>query len=189
MLRLEQRRKEGTRYSPSSIDLEREEGLMLDVAEVKFELVQSPPAIPGLHRAGSGVFPPKECVSPFPSVASKSCGVYCNVGRIYSLYPDAHLVFVRVSVAVDSLEIAGASLHTTIPAWRHLYAVPFVSLYPLLAYAYYVKYDEWLVSEEWTFLACVSLGAGHALSFLVTKWSAGARAWVTTNKVCIDVAV
>ncbi|KAF9000770.1 endoplasmic reticulum Ca-transporting P-type ATPase [Hymenopellis radicata] len=87
-----------------------------------------------------------------------------------------------VSVAVDSFEIAGASLHTTIPAWRHLYAVPFLSLYPLLAYAYYVKYDEWLVSEEWTFLACVSLGAGHALSFLVTKWSAGARAWVTTNK-------
>ncbi|KAG6833024.1 hypothetical protein H0H87_012282 [Tephrocybe sp. NHM501043] len=28
----------------------------------------------------------------------------------------------------------------------------------------------------------MSLGAGHALSFLITKWSAGARAWITTRK-------
>jgi len=62
-----------------------------------------------------------------------------------------------------------------------------LSLYPLLAYAYYVKYDQWLVSEEWTFLACVSLGAGHALSFLMTKWNSGARAWITTKKVFIGV--
>ena len=31
-------------------------------------------------------------------------------------------------------------------------------LYPLLAYAYSVKYVNCLKSEEWTFLACVSLG-------------------------------
>ncbi|KAF8066823.1 endoplasmic reticulum Ca-transporting P-type ATPase [Lyophyllum atratum] len=86
------------------------------------------------------------------------------------------------SVSVNSPEIARASLHVYIPWYYHLYTVPFLSLYPLLAYAYYVKYDQWLVSEEWTFLACVSLGAGHALSFLVTKWSAGARAWITTRK-------
>ncbi|KAF8958414.1 endoplasmic reticulum Ca-transporting P-type ATPase [Flammula alnicola] len=88
----------------------------------------------------------------------------------------------RASVSVVSPEIARASLHISIPWHRHLYGIPFLSLYPLLAYAYYVKYDEWLVSEEWTFLACVSLGAGHALSFLITKWNAGARAWVTTKK-------
>lgn len=89
-----------------------------------------------------------------------------------------------MSVLVDSPEIARASLHVSLPWWTHLYTIPFLSLYPLLAYAYYVKYDEWLVSEEWTFLACVTLGAGHALSFLVTKWSDAARAWITTNKVC-----
>ncbi|KAF8816406.1 endoplasmic reticulum Ca-transporting P-type ATPase [Phlegmacium glaucopus] len=86
------------------------------------------------------------------------------------------------SVSVISPEIARASLHIAIPWYTHLYTVPFLSFYPLLAYAYYVKYDQWLVSEEWTFLACVSLGAGHALSFLVTKWNAGARAWITTRK-------
>ncbi|KAK0440984.1 endoplasmic reticulum Ca-transporting P-type ATPase [Armillaria borealis] len=88
----------------------------------------------------------------------------------------------RTSIAVNSLDIAGATLHATIPWYTHIYTIPFLCLYPLLAYAYYVKYDQWLVSEEWTFLACVSLGAGHALSFLVTKWSTGARAWITTRK-------
>lgn len=92
----------------------------------------------------------------------------------------------RTSVSVDSSEIAGASLHVAIPWYTHIYGIPFISLYPLLAYAYYVKYDQWLVSEEWTFLACVSLGAGHALSFLITKWHSGARAWITTKKVRQD---
>ena len=70
------------------------------------------------------------------------------------------------------------------PPLVHPPTLPFLSLYPLLAYAYYIKYDDWLGGEEWTFLACVSLGAGHALSFLITKWSGGARAWITTRKVC-----
>lgn len=67
----------------------------------------------------------------------------------------------------------------------HLYAVPFLLLYPLWAYAYYVRYDDWVKSEEWTFLGCVTLGAGHALSFLVTRWSSAARAFITTSKVSL----
>ncbi|EEB94228.1 hypothetical protein MPER_06993, partial [Moniliophthora perniciosa FA553] len=87
-----------------------------------------------------------------------------------------------ISVAVDSPEVSRASLHVRLPWYTYLYTLPFLSLYPVLAYAYYVKYDQWLVSEEWTFLACVSLGAGHALSFLVTRWSTGAKAWIETRK-------
>ena len=89
----------------------------------------------------------------------------------------------RVDIAIVSPEISGTDLRVSIPGWQHVYAVPFLPFYPLLAYAYYVKYDQWLRSEEWTFLACVLLGAGHALSFLVTRWSAKARAWITTRKV------
>ena len=92
--------------------------------------------------------------------------------------------FRRVSVAIVSPEISGTDLRVSIPRWQHVYAVPFLPFYPLLAYAYYIKYDQWLKSEEWTFLACVLLGAGHALSFLVTRWSAKAKAWITTRKVC-----
>ena len=85
---------------------------------------------------------------------------------------------------MDSADILSASLHVALPWYEHVYTVPFLALYPLLAYSYYIKYDEWLQSEEWTFLACVLLGATHALSFLVTKWSTRANAWITTRKVC-----
>ncbi len=88
----------------------------------------------------------------------------------------------RVSVNTISSEIAGTDLRVSIPRWRHIYAIPFLPFYPLLAYAYYVKYDQWLRSEEWTFLACVLLGASHALSFLVTRWNARAKGWITTRK-------
>lgn len=85
----------------------------------------------------------------------------------------------RVSVTIDSPEISRASLHAKLPWWMHIYTLPFLSLYPLLAYAYFIRYDDWIKSEEWTFLACVSLGAGHALSFLATRWSTGALAFIT----------
>ncbi|TFY57413.1 hypothetical protein EVJ58_g7033 [Rhodofomes roseus] len=68
-----------------------------------------------------------------------------------------------------------------LPWYLHLYTVPSLCLYPLLAYAYYVKYDDWLQSEEWTFLACVTVGVTHALSFLSTKWSSAAKALITTR--------
>ncbi|KAJ4464911.1 hypothetical protein C8J55DRAFT_589866 [Lentinula edodes] len=72
------------------------------------------------------------------------------------------------SVTIDSPEIPRASLHKSLPWYTHLYTVPLLCLYPVLAYAYYVKYDEWLVSEEWTFLACATLGSGtHSASSLL----------------------
>ncbi|KAI0056131.1 endoplasmic reticulum Ca-transporting P-type ATPase [Artomyces pyxidatus] len=95
---------------------------------------------------------------------------------------DRQSTCLTVSVKVVSSEIASTDLRVTIPTWAHIYAFPFLPFYPLLAYAYYVRYDDWLKSEEWTFLACVLLGAGHSLSFLVTRWNAGAKAWVTTRR-------
>jgi hypothetical protein len=47
-----------------------------------------------------------------------------------------------------------------------------------------LQYDTWIKSEEWTFLACVALGAGHALSFLITRWSIAMRARIT----CVPVS-
>ena len=85
-----------------------------------------------------------------------------------------------------SADIQRASLHTALPWYTYLYTIPFLSLYPLFAYAYYVRYDDWIKSEEWTFLGCVSLGAGHALSFLATRWSTGAKAFITTRAVSIS---
>ncbi|KAG9049932.1 hypothetical protein FS837_008518 [Tulasnella sp. UAMH 9824] len=84
-------------------------------------------------------------------------------------------------ITVVSPEITHASLHKSRPFWLHVYAAPFLSLYPLLAYTYFVRYDDWVQSEEWTFLFVVGLGLSHALSFLVTRWSTGAKAFVTTS--------
>ena len=58
-----------------------------------------------------------------------------------------------------------------------------VALYPLLAYTYYLKYDEWIKSEEWTFVYCVLLFGGHALSFLITAWSTRANSKIAYNTV------
>ncbi len=93
----------------------------------------------------------------------------------------------RASVSVLSPDIERASLHVAKPRYTHLYAAPFLSLYPVLAYAYFLKYEDWLGSEEWTFLACTTLGVCHALSYLSTRWNAGARAWVTTKKVLCHI--
>ncbi|CED85345.1 endoplasmic reticulum ca-transporting p-type atpase [Phaffia rhodozyma] len=81
--------------------------------------------------------------------------------------------------SVQSPEIEALKLHNPLPWYLRLYSVPFLSLYPVLAYAYYVKYDSWLQSEEWTFLACLTLGAGHVLSFLLTQWSIAMKARLT----------
>ncbi|WVF71386.1 hypothetical protein IAT40_006190 [Kwoniella sp. CBS 6097] len=81
--------------------------------------------------------------------------------------------------AIVSQEIDSISLHNPIPIHLRIYGLPFLSLYPLLYYAYYHKYDEWVVSEEWTFIYCVVLFAGHALSFLITAWSSGFNARVS----------
>ncbi|WVR06851.1 hypothetical protein IAU60_003887 [Kwoniella sp. DSM 27419] len=78
--------------------------------------------------------------------------------------------------AIVSQEIDSISLHNPIPVHLRLYGLPILSLYPLLYYAYYYKYDEWVVSEEWTFIYCVLLFAGHALTFLSTAWSSGFNA-------------
>ncbi|KAH7338015.1 endoplasmic reticulum Ca-transporting P-type ATPase [Rhizoctonia solani] len=89
----------------------------------------------------------------------------------------------RPDIAVTSPDIVRASIHKSIPLIWHAYALPFLCLWPVLAYAYYKRYDDWIKSEEWSFIFTVGLGASHALSFLSTRWSAGIRAWVTTSSV------
>ncbi|PWN52150.1 endoplasmic reticulum Ca-transporting P-type ATPase [Violaceomyces palustris] len=87
-------------------------------------------------------------------------------------------------VAVQSPQIASVTLHKRIPFHLHLYVLPFLTLYPVWAYAYFLRYDEWVRSEEWTFVFTVTLITSHALSFLVTKWSVAAKAKIT----CLNVS-
>lgn len=84
---------------------------------------------------------------------------------------------------MSSPDIGRITLHKPIPTKFHIYALPFLALYPLYAYAYFVRYEDWIRSEEWTFVYTVGLIMGHALSFLVTRWSVGAKAAITCRKV------
>lgn len=52
----------------------------------------------------------------------------------------------------------------------------------MLYFAYYHRYDRWIQSEEWTFVYCVLLGFGHALTFLTTRWSVGIRTFLENTK-------
>lgn len=114
-------------------------------------------------------------------IARKPCASKTPRPRVLLIY----LCVIRTSLVIASGEIERASLHARIPWYTYLYTVPFLALYPVFAYAYYVRYDDWIKGEEWTFLGCVTLGVGHALSFLVTRWSTGAKAWIETRKVSV----
>ncbi|KZW01434.1 hypothetical protein EXIGLDRAFT_760924 [Exidia glandulosa HHB12029] len=103
-----------------------------------------------------------------------------SVGRLPSSIIQAKCT---APVELRSPKIASASLHAYRPLWTHIYAVPFALLYPLLAYTYYVRYDDWLGSEEYTFVATVGLCASHGLSFLATRWSIRMRAALTCRSV------
>lgn len=92
----------------------------------------------------------------------------------------------RSKLAVQSPDISRVTLHKSIPIEFHIYTTPFLTLYPLLAFAYYIKYDQWVKSEEWTFIYTVGLVSAHALSFLATRWNVGAKALITTSSVSTD---
>ncbi|PKI82733.1 putative cation-transporting ATPase 1 [Malassezia vespertilionis] len=94
-----------------------------------------------------------------------------------------HVPCATMNVAVQSDEVVSVTLHKRVPHILHLYVLPFLFLYPLLAYAYYFKYDEWIRSEEWSFVFSVALVSINALTFLVTRWSIHARTRITASNV------
>ncbi|GAA5826152.1 hypothetical protein JCM11251_007183 [Rhodosporidiobolus azoricus] len=78
-------------------------------------------------------------------------------------------------VAVDSPDIAKLVLTVELPLWARVYVLPWLLAYPLAYHAFYNRYDDWIKSIEWTFLLCIVLFGGHALSFLFTRWSMNFR--------------
>lgn len=88
----------------------------------------------------------------------------------------------RARPGIVSPEIALISLHNPRPLSLRIYTLLAV-LYPALYYAYYHDYDTYIKSEEWTFVYCVGLGAIHALSFLITRWSKAAAAKLECTSV------
>ncbi|GAA5974104.1 hypothetical protein JCM11641_003436 [Rhodosporidiobolus odoratus] len=80
-------------------------------------------------------------------------------------------VFKGGSIPVQSPDIASTVLLNPLPLWARSYVLPWLVLYPIAYHAFYNRYDDWIKSIEWTFLLCILLFGGHALSFLFTRWS------------------
>jgi hypothetical protein len=83
---------------------------------------------------------------------------------------------------VSSSLISRITLHNPLPRWAHTYILPFVPLYPAFAIIYFFKYDEFIGSEEWTFVYFGSLITINALCWLCVHWSVTLRALFTATK-------
>ncbi|KAG0244727.1 hypothetical protein BGX31_008616 [Mortierella sp. GBA43] len=83
---------------------------------------------------------------------------------------------------VQTKLVAASSLHSKLPRVQHAYVWPFFFLYPAWAFIYLFRYDEWIKSEEITFVTLGSLLTINALLFLTCQWSVSIKASLTCKK-------
>jgi cation-transporting ATPase 13A1 len=90
---------------------------------------------------------------------------------------------------VSSPLVSRLTLHNPLPRWAHAYVLPFVPLYAAFGAIYFCRYDEYIGSEEWTFVFFGSLLTLNALAWLCVHWSVSLRAlFTTTTARSIDTA-
>ncbi|CAG8543740.1 13391_t:CDS:10, partial [Ambispora leptoticha] len=87
---------------------------------------------------------------------------------------------------VKAKSIRQSSLHIPRPLQWHAYVWPFVCLYIIWLCIYLFAYDEFLASEEWTFLTLGSLITTNALLFLSCQWSVRLKAFFTCKGVKVN---
>lgn len=84
---------------------------------------------------------------------------------------------------VSSSLVTRITLHNPLPRWAHTYILPFLPLYPFFSIIYFFKYDDYIGSEEWTFVYLGSLITLNALAWLCVHWSVKLEAAFTATKV------
>ncbi|ORY07354.1 hypothetical protein K493DRAFT_310267 [Basidiobolus meristosporus CBS 931.73] len=83
---------------------------------------------------------------------------------------------------VTSKTISKAALYTPRPRFWHAYVWPFVPVYPSWLFIYLFRYEEYLGSQEYTFVSIIAMLSVHALTFLVCQWSIDIYAMLTCKK-------
>ncbi|CAO3617333.1 unnamed protein product [Cunninghamella blakesleeana] len=83
---------------------------------------------------------------------------------------------------IQSPRIAAAALLQPLARQWHLYIWPFTILYPFFLYMYYVEYNLYLGSEEWTFVTLTSIIVLQAMIFLSGQWNVKIKARITCLK-------
>ncbi|TPX56048.1 hypothetical protein PhCBS80983_g04821 [Powellomyces hirtus] len=82
---------------------------------------------------------------------------------------------------IAARNVADASLHIRTPKEWHIYGFPFAPLYAVWFYFHFID-DNLFGSPEVGRLAFISVGAAHALTFLVCQWSVKANVKLTCKK-------
>src|SRR5277367_4982119 len=89
----------------------------------------------------------------------------------------------RSDKLVSSTLISSLSLHNPLPRWAHAYVLPFIPLYPIFGAVWSFKYDEYIGSEEWTFVYLGTIITLNALTWLFVQWSVTFEALFTATNV------
>ena len=90
---------------------------------------------------------------------------------------------------VQTKLIKTSSLHSRLPRIQHAYAWPFFFLYPAWSFIYFFRYDEWIKSEEITFVTLGLLLTTNAMLFLTCQWSVSVKAALTCRKVSNPISL
>ena len=85
---------------------------------------------------------------------------------------------------VDNSQIRSATLHNPLPTYAHLYAWPFLFVWPIFLALYLSeeRYNTYIGAPEWTFVWSGSIITLQTLAWLVTKWDVNIDAIFTTSK-------
>jgi hypothetical protein len=87
---------------------------------------------------------------------------------------------------VQAKSVQKASIHILLPTWRHIYALPFISIiYPNLIFWLYLHEHHSSAWEEYRGAVWLVAGLVNALLFLACHWSTNLRVLFTCHRACL----
>jgi cation-transporting ATPase 13A1 len=85
---------------------------------------------------------------------------------------------------VADKHVRDSSLHQPLPWQLHLYVWPFLIVWPAFSSIYFPKaqYEQYIQSQEWTFVWVGSIVTVQSLVWLLTQWNINLKTLFTTTK-------
>ncbi|KAF3044975.1 hypothetical protein E8E11_007827 [Didymella keratinophila] len=85
---------------------------------------------------------------------------------------------------VADKQVRDSSLHQPLPWQLHLYVWPFLIVWPAFSSIYFPKaqYEQYIQSQEWTFVWVGSIVTVQSLVWLLTQWNINLKTLFTTTK-------
>jgi hypothetical protein len=85
---------------------------------------------------------------------------------------------------VDNPQVRTATLHNPLPIYLHTYIWPFTFVWPVFLSIYYTPkyYEQYIQSQEWTFVWLASIITTQSLVWLCTHWNVDLKSAFTSTK-------